>query len=161
MRIRALAVCLALFACATAVAGPATAAERNGDDYVVPGSYIVVLEDSVQSVSRQLAEHERRDGFQARRVYRSALKGYSARLTRAQVRDLRSDPQVASVEPNRIVHATETLAGGESVPTGISRIGAASSSSGQANPASSAAGSARRTRAPAWWGSLPARQSFR
>jgi subtilisin family serine protease len=55
------------------------------------------------------------------------------------VADLRRDPQVASVEPNRIVHATETLAGGESVPTGVARIGAASASAGQANPASSAA----------------------
>jgi subtilisin family serine protease len=121
------------------LAGPALAADRNGADYIVPGSYIVVLEDSVQSVSRQLAEHERRDGFDARRIYRTALKGYSAKLTRAQVRDLRRDPQVASVEPNRIVHATDTLAGGEAVPTGIARMGAASASARQANSASSAA----------------------
>ena len=139
MRIRVLAVAGALFLCLTAVAAPASAAERNGDDYVVPGSYIVVLEDSVGSVSNQLAEHERREGFSARRVYRTALKGYSAKLTRAQVSDLRADPQVASVEPNRIVHATDLLASGESVPTGIARIGAASSSTSQANPASSAA----------------------
>ena len=123
----------------TVLAGPAMAADRNGDDYVVPGSYIVVLEDSVQSVSRQLAEHERREGFDARRVYRSALKGYSAQLSRAQVRGLRNDPQVASVEPNRIVHAADALAGGEAVPTGIARMGAASTASGTANPASSAA----------------------
>ena len=139
MRIRVLAVVGALFTCLTAVAAPASAAERNGDDYLVPGSYIVVLEDSVQSVSRQLAEHEQREGFSARRVYRTALKGYSAKLTRAQVSDLRNDAQVASVEPNRIVHATDALASGESVPTGIARIGAASSSPAQASPASSAA----------------------
>jgi subtilisin len=139
MRIPAVAVLVTLLVSMTALAGPALAAERNGADYVVPGSYIVVLDDSVQSVSRQLAEHERRDGFRARRVYRTALKGYSAKLTRAQVADLRRDPQVASVEPNRIVHAADTLAAGESVPSGISRIGAASASSGQANPASSAA----------------------
>lgn len=139
MRVRVLAVAGSLFACLTAVAGPASAAERNGDAYVVPGSYIVVLEDSVQSVSRQLAEHERRDGFKAGHVYRTALKGYSAKLTRAQVRDLRSDPQVASVEPNRIVRATATLAAGESVPTGVARIGAASASSAQASSASSSA----------------------
>jgi subtilisin len=139
MRIPLLAALSALLVSMTAFAGPALAADRNGDDFVVPGSYIVVLDDSVQSVSRQLAEHERRDGFQARHVYRTALKGYSASLTRAQVADLRRDPQVASVESNRIVHATETLAGGESVPTGVARIGAASASTGQANPASSAA----------------------
>ncbi len=121
------------------LAGPAFAADRNGDDYVVPGSYIVVLKDSVQSVPRQLAEHERREGFDARRVYRSALKGYSAKLTRAQVSGLRNDPQVASVEPNRIVHAADTLAGGELVPTGIARMGAASTATATANPASSAA----------------------
>lgn len=139
MRIRPLAFSTVLLVSFAAVAGPAAAAGRNGDDYVVPGSYIVVLKDSVQSVNRQLAEHERRDGFEARRVYRTALKGYSARLTPAQVRDLRRDPQVASVEANRIVHATDTLATGESVPTGIARIGAASASAGQANSASSAA----------------------
>ena len=139
MRIPAVAVLAVLLVSMTALAGPALASERNGDDYVVPGSYIVVLEDSVQSVSRQLAEHERRDGFQARRVYRTALKGYSARLTRAQVADLRRDPQVASVEPNRIVHAADSLAAGESVPTGIARIGAGFASTAQANPASSAA----------------------
>jgi subtilisin len=139
MRIPLLAALAALLVSMTAVSGPAIAADRNGDDYVIPGSYIVVLEDSVQSVSRQLAEHERRDGFQARHVYRTALKGYSARLTRAQVEDLRRDPQVASVEPNRIVHAADTLAAGESVPTGVARMGAASATAGQANPASSAA----------------------
>jgi subtilisin len=139
MRTRVLGIAAAVFICLTALAGPAPAAERSGDDYVVPGSYIVVLEDSVQSVSRQLAEHENRDGFQARRVYRTALKGYSAKLTPPQVRDLRSDPQVASVEPNRIVRATDTLASGESVPTGIARLGAASAGTSQANPASSAA----------------------
>jgi subtilisin len=139
MRIPAVAVLVVLLSSMTALAGPALAAERNGDDYVVPGSYIVVLDDSVQSVSRQLAEHERRNGFQARRVYRTALKGYSAKLTRAQVADLRRDPQVASVEPNRIVHAADTLASGESVPSGIARIGAAFASTATANPASSAA----------------------
>ncbi|HEX6651408.1 MAG TPA: S8 family serine peptidase [Thermoleophilaceae bacterium] len=138
MRIPALAVLSVLLVSLFAVAGSASAAGRDGSDYVVPGSYIVVLDESA-NVSRQLAEHERRDGVTARRVFRTALKGYSARLTRAQVRVLRADPQVASVEPNRIVHAADTLASGEAVPTGIARIGAASSSSGTANPASSAA----------------------
>jgi subtilisin family serine protease len=139
MRTVTLGLAAILLLSLTALAGPVAAADRDGDDYVVPGSYIVVLEDSVQSVSRQLAEHERREGFDARRTYRTALKGYSAKLTRAQVRGLRNDPQVASVEPNRIVHATDTLSGGEAVPTGIARMGAASTASAQANPASSAA----------------------
>jgi subtilisin len=139
MRTPALAAVAVMIGSLVALPGVASAADRNGDDYVVHGSYIVVLEDSVQSVSRQLAEHERREGVDARRVYQTALKGYSAKLTGAQVRDLRRDPQVASVEPNRIVHATDALAGGEAVPTGIARMGAASSANVQANPASSAA----------------------
>ena len=139
MRTATLGLVAVLVLSLTVLAGPAMAADRNGDDYVVPGSYIVVLEDSVQSVSRQLAEHERREGFDARRVYRTALKGYSAQLSRAQVRELRNDPQVASVEPNRIVYAADALAGGEAVPTGIARMGAASTASRTANPASSAA----------------------
>ena len=139
MRIRAVPVVAVLFACLAVLAGPALAAGRDGGDYVVPGSYIVVLDDSVQSVSHQLAEQERREGFQARRVYRTALKGYSAKLTPAQVRGLRRDPQVASVEPNRIVRAADTLAPGEGVPTGIARIGAGFAGTAYANPASSAA----------------------
>src|SRR5215210_1428219 len=131
MRIRALAVAVAVVAGLMAVAGPAFAANRNGAASIVPGSYIVVLDDSVRSVSNQLAEHERRDGVHARHVYRTALKGYSAKLTPAQVRDLESDPQVASIEPNRIVHATDTI------PTGVARIGAPSATS--VNPASSVA----------------------
>src|SRR5512132_1145812 len=126
MRIRALAVAVALVAGLMALAGPAVAANRTDAESIVPGSYIVVLDDSVKSVSNQLAEHERRDGFHARHVYRTALKGYSAKLTPAQLRDLASDPQVASIEPNRVVHMADTLAGGETVPTGIARIGAAS-----------------------------------
>ena len=55
------------------------------------------------------------------------------------MRTSRAIPQVASIEPNRIVHVADTLAAGETVPTGIARIGAASTSSGWANPASSAA----------------------
>ena len=139
MRIRAVPVIAVLFACLTVLAGPALAADRGGADQVVPGSYIVVLDDSVQSVSHQLAKQERREGFQARRVYRTALKGYSAKLTPGQVRGLRRDPQVASVEPNRIVHASDTLAAGEGVPSGVARIGAAFASTAEANPASSAA----------------------
>ena len=134
----ALAVLAVLLVLMTALAGAAAAADRNGADYVVPGSYIVVLDDSA-SVSAQLAEHQRRDGVSARRVYRTALKGYSARLTRGQVAKLRSDPQVASVEANRIVRASEALAAGESVPTGIARMGAGSARNGYANAASSAA----------------------
>jgi subtilisin len=139
MRTVTLALAALIVLSFTVLAGPASAADRNGADSIVPGSYIVVLDDSVQSVSHQLAEHERRDGFNARRVYRTALKGYSAKLSAAQVRDLRRDPQVASVEPNRIVHAADTLAAGEAVPTGIARMGAASASAGRANSASSAA----------------------
>src|SRR3954447_3811572 len=72
MRIPALAVLAVLLVSLFAVAGSASAAGRNGNDYVVPGSYIVVLDGSA-NVSRQVAEHERRDGVQARRVFRTAL----------------------------------------------------------------------------------------
>jgi subtilisin len=137
MRIRAVAVVAVLLVSLLSFASTAVAGKRASAAGVVPGSYIVVLERSA-SVSRQLGQQERSVGVDPGHVFRVALKGYTARLTRAQLRALRRDPQVASVEPNRIVHAMDTLAPGEIVPTGVGRIGAASSSAGTANPASSA-----------------------
>ena len=91
----------------------------------VPGSYIVLLAPSSTSVDRAVEARERRDGFRSRLRFRSAVRGFSARLNPAQVARLRADGGVASVTPNRTVSATAPLAAGESVPAGIQRIGAA------------------------------------
>lgn len=81
------------------------------------GRYIVVFEDSVDrpgNLARaQTAERDGKLGF----VYRHALKGYSAELSKGAVQALRNDPKVAYVEPD--------VRGGvaaQTVPTGIDRI---------------------------------------
>jgi subtilisin family serine protease len=89
---------------------------RSGD-ITVPGQYIVILEDDVDhpraTARAQLEQHGGRLGF----VYRSALKGYSARLSDAAVDALRRNPLVRAVRPDRELQATA-----QTIPTGISRV---------------------------------------
>jgi streptogramin lyase len=97
--------------------GDADAAQApSGDDTRIPGQYIVVLEDSVAHPGR-LAETqtEQRDG-ELELVYRSALKGYSAQLSKDAVEALRLDPRVKYVVADRRMG---TFA--QSEPTGIKR----------------------------------------
>jgi subtilisin len=98
---------------------------------VIPGRYIVVLEDSVARVTRETQQRERRLGFERRFVYRSALKGFAARLTPGAVEKLRDDPEVDFVSQDRHVEAAANvpLVGGEPTPpTGVRRIASATTS---------------------------------
>ena len=131
------AVAIAVLALFVPLAGTAAAAPRVDTD-VVPGSYIVVYEDSVSTVDAATDARERRGGFRSAFRYRSALKGFSARLSERQVADLDADPQVASVTQDRRMHAFGALLAGETAPMGVERINAATSSAGgSANGASS------------------------
>jgi subtilisin len=87
------------------------------------GRYIVVLNDSVSAPGEVAAEHARTTGARVRRVYRSALKGYSATLSSDRVAALRADPRVAYLAADRPVHTT-----GQVLPTGIDRLDAERSS---------------------------------
>lgn len=100
------------------VCAPSAFARSAADD-IVPGQYIVTYKDSVSSPGRETASRERRANFVSRRVYANALKGFAASLSRAQVNQLESDPEVASVVADRYVRATA-----ETFPTGIQRINA-------------------------------------
>lgn len=108
--------------------GPAAGAQANGErrvaDARIDGRYVVAFVPGVTGVDRAIRARERRDGFRARHRYRAAIKGFSARLSRSQVRTLRADARVATVMPDRRVHAlaTEPLAAGEIAPTGVDRI---------------------------------------
>jgi subtilisin family serine protease len=83
----------------------------------IPGEYIVVFKASVTSpaslAQTQVQDKDGELGF----VYRHALKGYSAELSKEAVRELRNDPRVRYVEPN---YEIETFA--QTIPTGIERI---------------------------------------
>jgi subtilisin len=121
---------LTVVAAALALAPAASAAPRDKPPAPGPvdGSYIVVYENAVANPGAETERQERARGFRARHRYRSAIKGFSAKLSPGQVRQLQADPDVAFVVPDRPVRALSAvpLAVGESVPpTGVRRIQAA------------------------------------
>jgi subtilisin family serine protease/sugar lactone lactonase YvrE len=85
----------------------------------IPGQYIVVLKDSVDSpLAVAKAQANNHDG-QLGPVYSHAIKGYAATLSKQAVEDLRQNPKVAYISPNRRFHLDS-----QTIPTGIARSGA-------------------------------------
>ncbi|HEX5762689.1 MAG TPA: S8 family serine peptidase [Solirubrobacterales bacterium] len=120
------AVLLSLFALLGALfASSAGASIEPGEkpskpeDTRIPGHYIVVFKDSVKgpaTVARNQVEQSDGDlGF----VYRHAIKGYSAELSKTAVDVLRRDPRVDSVTPDYVIEAAA-----QTISTGIDRISA-------------------------------------
>ena len=79
------------------------------------GRWIVVLKAGADVP--MAASRATRFGVHADRQFRSALRGYSARLTATQVADLRTDPSVAAIVPDAVL----TLQA-QTLPTGVSRV---------------------------------------
>jgi subtilisin len=107
----------------TAIAAPGARGEDDGKD-----TYIVVLRGDVTS-NQETEELENRLGFESELRYRRALKGFSAQLNANQLEKLRQDPDVAFVDRDRQVHALDLVASGETVPSGVRRMGAAAGTS--------------------------------
>jgi subtilisin len=118
-------IIFAVVAAAAAAMSTASAAAAPRPAEVVPDRYIVVYGDEAGRPASETAQREKRDGFDARHVYSRSVDGFAAKLTPAQVRKLEADPDVAFVAPDRVLHASDALAPGETVPAGIRRIGAA------------------------------------
>jgi subtilisin len=99
--------------------------------------YVVVYKSAggdrvpARRVDSETVAREHALGFHARLRYRSALRGFAARLSPQDVEQLKRDPQVAVVAPDSKLEALAAvpLARGEIVPTGIARVGAASQTS--------------------------------
>ena len=72
-----------------------------------PDRYIVVLKEGADS-NAVAKEHGRRYGASVRFVYGAALDGYAAEIPAGRLGELRSDPRVAYVEPDREVTALTT-----------------------------------------------------
>ena len=108
--LRSLTTTLFLAALGTvAVATPASAVGTvRGADApgAIPGQFIVVLKDSAQSVPSQATALANRFGGTVRTSYRTAVRGFSARLTAAAAQRLAADPSVSYVEQDRLVSAS-------------------------------------------------------
>ena len=118
---------IALAALGTAVAPASAAADEPRAPERVDGRYIVVFTRSVDRPVAETEKLEHAEGFESRLRYRRALKGFAAPLSTDQVRDLRADPEVAFVTPDRRVEALDDvpLAAGDSAPGGVRRMQAA------------------------------------
>jgi subtilisin len=125
---------LGICACAMPAAGAAR--PERGHRYVV---VYVAAPHSGFSVQAETAARERAEGFVSDHRFRHAIDGFAARLTDAQARTLRADPEVALVARDGKLHAARVpLADGEKIPPGVARIGAAGRVAGVHPPSSAA-----------------------
>lgn len=98
---------------ATAAAAPAAAEgtiRESGSAAAIPGSYIVVLKDSAQSMNVPDVASRLTSQYPAHltRMFSTALKGFSATMNEQDARRLAADPKVQFVEQDQRVHATGT-----------------------------------------------------
>ena len=90
---------------------------QPGTDKLAQDSWIVTLKASAHP-KKDAPGLARAAGGRAGLVYRHALKGFQFKGSAAAAKALSHNPNVVSVEPDNAVHLTET------VPYGISRLGA-------------------------------------
>ena len=109
--------------------GAAHAAPSERREPGRPTGYIVIYKGSVPDIEAATDRHERARGFRAEHRFRSAVRGFAARLSAAQADQLSRDPGVDFVSPDRPVRASRlaALTAGDSVPMGVRRLEAASS----------------------------------
>jgi subtilisin family serine protease len=90
----------------------------------VPGQYIVVFNDAVADADAATDDLVRAHGLGLLHKYGAALKGFAATIPAVQLATLKADPRVAFVSEDGIVEAvgTEPVISGDSVPTGVRRI---------------------------------------
>ncbi|GMT96836.1 hypothetical protein KH5H1_09550 [Corallococcus caeni] len=79
----------------------------------VPNEYIVVLRDSTQEVRQQGAANIARElvslgGGKVLRTYEHSIHGFLANMSEAEAQRLLSDPRVAYVQENGLIHVSAT-----------------------------------------------------
>src|SRR5204863_6557440 len=107
-----------------------TADLRNPVVHAIPDSYIVVFKDEVSRPDAAAKEMARRHGLSLDHVYTRALKGFAAKMPARAIPQLRDDPRVDFISPDLALEAdgADALVSGDSVPTGVRRVVAATAS---------------------------------
>ena len=104
------------FASLTVLGFVVLAAAAPASAQVIPGRYIVVLNDDAGDPRGVAASH----GLQPDNVYGHVLKGFAAAIPAQALKGLQHNPHVNWIEPDRVVTAKEI----QVLPTGIDRIDA-------------------------------------
>jgi subtilisin family serine protease len=106
--------------------------ERLATGAVIPGSYVVALRAG--DPAAVAAEHTR-FGVRVERILRTALRGYTARMSADAARRVAADPRVSRVTPDRVFRDSSREIPAEvfrdsapEIPTGIRRVRAPESS---------------------------------
>jgi len=102
---------------ATSSASSGAQASREAGAAAIEHPYIVVLNSTTASPRTVADRHAGRYGAHVKGVWSHALKGYSADMTTAEAAQLQTDPNVALVEPDRVLHINP-----QTIPTGVRRI---------------------------------------
>jgi len=90
-------------------------ASSRADRLTATDRWIVVLRDGTTMEAAK--ERAVRLGIARDRTFKSAVRGYAAKLTREQVAALRADPGVAAVVPDAVVSMA-----GQTTPRGVRRV---------------------------------------
>jgi subtilisin family serine protease len=96
-------VSVALLAGALLVAPSSAGAQATAGE-AIDGQYIVVLKDQTTGAGAQNAKTRVRErGGRVQREYSHVVNGFSAKLTQQALAEVRSDPAVDYVEPDRVI----------------------------------------------------------
>lgn len=90
---------------------------------IIPGKYIVILKEGTHHPSTIAEEMSKNLGFSLEFIFGHALRGYAASIPDHILEQIKKDPRVKYIEPDRLVYAF-----GQTTPTGVSRIGAVQNS---------------------------------
>ncbi|HZH02805.1 MAG TPA: S8 family peptidase [Myxococcaceae bacterium] len=120
---------------------PMPAAEPAPAQSVIPGKYIVVLEDEVRDSTAVAREHAQRHSAQVLHTYQHALNGYTARIPDKRLDEVRAEKSVDYVELDQRAYATaqtspwaqRAYATAQTLPWGINRVDADRSSTKAGN----------------------------
>ncbi|MGI9090329.1 MAG: protease inhibitor I9 family protein, partial [Gemmatimonadaceae bacterium] len=84
------------------------AAAKAGTAELIPGQYIVVLNDAVADVDAVATKLAGKHKGKLKHEYADALKGFSAELSSDDATAIAAEPEVAYVEQDQVVHAITT-----------------------------------------------------